>query len=40
MAFNGSAAFARIHSWVTDKANAVKITAMRMDTEDNGFATG
>ena len=40
MAFNGSGTFARIHSWVADKANAVKITAMRMNAEDDGFATG
>jgi hypothetical protein len=40
MAFNGSGTFARIHNWVTDKANSVKITASRMDTEDDGFATG
>jgi hypothetical protein len=40
MAFNGSGTFARIHNWVTDKANSVKITASRQDTEDDGFATG
>ena len=39
MAFNGSVTFAR-HSWVADKAKVVKITAMRMNTEDDGFATG
>jgi hypothetical protein len=40
MAFNGSGVFNRIHNWVTDKGNLVKITASRQDTEDDGFATG
>lgn len=40
MAFNGSGTFTRVHNWVTDKNAATKITASRMDTEDDGFATG
>jgi hypothetical protein len=40
MAFNGSGTFNRVHSWATDKAAATKITASRMDAEDDGFATG
>lgn len=40
MPFNGSGTFQRSYNWVTDKNNAVKITASRMDAEDDGFATG
>jgi len=40
MAFDGSGVFNRIHSWAADAAAAVNITASRMDTEDDGFATG
>lgn len=40
MAFNGSGAYQRIHSWVADRDAAVKITASRMDAEDDSFATG
>jgi hypothetical protein len=40
LAFNGSGTFNRVHSWVTDKANTVVVTASRMDAEDDGFATG
>src|SRR5512139_1430992 len=40
MAFNGSGTFNRVYNWVTDKNNLVKITASRMDGEDDGFATG
>ena len=32
--------FTRVHNWVTDKANSVKITASRQDAEDDGFASG
>jgi hypothetical protein len=39
MPFNGSGTFTRLYSWVTDKANAVKITASRMDDEFDGIAT-
>ncbi len=38
--FDGSGNFSRTYNWVTDKGNSVKITASRMDTEDDGFATG
>jgi hypothetical protein len=38
--FNGSGTFVRTYNWVTDKGNGVKITASRMDTEDDGLATG
>ena len=40
MPFNGSGTFARLYNWVTDKANAVKITASRMDDEFDGIAAG
>jgi hypothetical protein len=40
MAFNGTGTFVRIYNWVQDKANSIKITASRMDTEMDGFATG
>jgi hypothetical protein len=39
MPFNGSGTFSRLYNWVTDKANAVKITASRMDDEFDGIAT-
>jgi len=32
--------FNRVYNWVQDKNNSIDITASRMDTEDNGFATG
>lgn len=40
MPFNGSGTFTRVYSWTNDAANSINITASRMDTEDNGFATG
>jgi len=40
MAWNGSGTFSRIYNWVTDRNAGVKIQATRMDTEDDGFATG
>lgn len=40
MPYNGSGVFTRVYNWVTDKNNSINITASRMDTEDNGFATG
>lgn len=39
-AFNGSGTFVRSYLWVTDRINGVPITSTRMDTEDNGFASG
>lgn len=39
-AFNGSGTFVRSFNWVTDKTNGVNITASRVDTEDDGYATG
>lgn len=39
MAFSGGV-FTRVYSWATDKVNAIKITASRMDTEMDGMATG
>jgi len=39
-AFNGSGTFVRSYSWAVDAANSVNISATRMDTEDNGFASG
>lgn len=38
--FNGSGTFVRAYNWTQDAANAVPIMASRMDTEDNGFASG
>lgn len=38
--FNGSGTFVRTYSWQNDAAANIKIRADRMDTEDNGFATG
>lgn len=40
MPFNGSGVFSRVYSWATDRSNGIPITASRVDTEDNGFATG
>lgn len=40
MAFNGAGVFARLYNWITDRDNAVKINATRMDAEMDGFATG
>jgi hypothetical protein len=40
MPYNGSGTFTRVYNWVTDKVNGVNITASRVDTEDDGFATG
>lgn len=40
MAFNGTGTFVRLYNWVTDKTNSVPITASRMDSEMDGFATG
>jgi hypothetical protein len=40
MPFNGTGTFTRVYNWVTDKVNGVNITASRVDTEDDGFATG
>lgn len=38
--FNGSGTYQRFYSWTTDAANGIPITASRVDTEDDGFATG
>jgi hypothetical protein len=40
MAFNGTGTFLRIYNWVTDKVNAIPITASRFDGELDGMATG
>jgi len=41
MGRNGtSGAWTRVHSWATDKTNAVKITASRFDAEHDDFASG
>ena len=40
MAFNGTGTFLRIYNWVTDKVNAIPITASRFDAELDGMATG
>ena len=38
--FNGDGTFSRVHTWVTDKNNGVKITASRMDSDSDNFALG
>ena len=40
MAYNGTGTFKRDYNWTTDAANGVNIEAVRMDGEDDGFATG
>jgi hypothetical protein len=40
MAFDGNGNFNRLFSWVSDKNNGINITASRVDSEDNGFASG
>lgn len=40
MAYNGSGTFTRLYSWVTDRTNAIKIRADRMDAEIDGMAAG
>jgi len=40
MAFNGTGTFSRLYNWVTDKVNAIPITASRFDAELDGMATG
>ncbi len=40
MPFNGSGLFTRVYNWTVDAGSAIPITASRVDTEDNGFATG
>jgi len=39
-AYNGSGTFVRTYDWTTDEGNGINIEASRMDTEDDGFATG
>lgn len=40
MPYNGSGVFTRVYNWVSDAAAAIPITASRVDSEDDGFATG
>lgn len=40
MAFNGSGVFVRLYSWVAQQTAGFKIDSVKMDAEDNGFATG
>jgi hypothetical protein len=40
MAFNGSGTFNRVYDWSDDRDAGIKILSTRMDTEDDGFATG
>lgn len=40
MPFNGSGVFSRVYNWVTDRNNGINILASRVDTEDDGFASG
>lgn len=40
MPFDGSGNFARVHNWVDDRDNAIKITAVRHDEEDDNIAGG
>ena len=38
--FNGQGVYQRYYSWTQDAANGIPITASRMDTDSDGFATG
>lgn len=38
--FNGNGVYIRYYDWTNDAAGNIKIRADRMDTEDDGFATG
>lgn len=38
--YDGNGNFVRTYNWVNDRNNNIDITASRVDTEDNGFATG
>lgn len=40
MPYNGSGVFVRVYNWVSDAAGGIPITASRVDTEDDGIATG
>ena len=40
MAFNGAGIFVRLYNWANDAANAINITASRMDAETDGIAAG
>lgn len=40
MAYNGSGLFTNPYNWNNDKTNSVRITASRMQTQDDGIATG
>jgi len=40
MAYDGNGTFNRLYNWVTDKSNAIDITASKMDAEENGYAAG
>jgi hypothetical protein len=40
MPYNGSGTFNRIYDWTTDEGNGIDIEAIRMDAEDDGFASG
>jgi hypothetical protein len=39
MGRNAAGTFTRVHNWVTDKNNSVKITAARFDAENDEFAS-
>lgn len=39
MAFDGAGNFVRLYNWTDDKNNAIRITSVRHDNEDDGFAT-
>ena len=38
MAYDGAGNFTRLHNWVQDRNNSIKIVADRHDAEDDGFA--
>lgn len=40
MGFNGSGTYVRSYSWASEAAAGNPISSSKMDTEDNGFATG
>jgi len=38
--FNGSGTYVRYYNWTNDANASIDISSSRMDTEDNGYATG
>lgn len=40
MPWSGGGVFSRVHNWVTDKSNSIKVIASRMDAECDNFRQG